>query len=296
MARFVFRSFSPSEGIEVNPLAVSSLFDYDNVRYNSSEIRFFDSDSSYTSFTGSGFVFTPAVGGLAVTAGRLTGATVQAGSVTLVKVTGWNIAASDFANNALSGRFGTVLDLMFAGNDNITGTGAADFLIGERGADIIRAGRGADRAEGGVGADILYGGGGNDQLRGDGGNDVVTGDAGNDTLSGNAGRDVLTGGAGRDSLDGGGGNDRLFGAGGADRLKGGAGQDVFVFGANDGRDRIQDFREGTDKIEINDPAIDFEDIGFATSGGNAVLTIGSTIVTVERGALIAWDAGDFILA
>ncbi|MGY0200335.1 Ig-like domain-containing protein [Leptothrix sp. BB-3] len=70
----------------------------------------------------------------------------------------------------------------------------------------------------------------------------VTGGAGDDTLTGNNNVNVLSGGAGADRLTGGGGNDNLTG---------GAGADVFVFtSTNDGLDRITDFAQGTDVINL----------------------------------------------
>lgn len=296
MARFVFRAFSNAEGIEVNPLTVGALFDYDQLRYNATEIRAFDSSTSYASFTGNGFAYSPAPGGLAVTGGTLTGLTVREGGTTLVQVTGWNIEAPIFANNALTGRYANVLTLMLAGNDTMIGTVAGDFLMSGAGRDVIRAGGGADRVEGGAGNDRLFGQAGNDELLGGGGNDRLTGGLGGDTLTGNAGADMLIGNGGFDRLIGGGGNDTLNGGLGGDRLEGGAGRDVFVFGSRDGtRDRIVDFREGVDRIQITDPNIDFEDIGISITPLNATLRIGATQVVVE-GSTVSWDASDFLFA
>src|SRR6185436_7088454 len=59
-----------------------------------------------------------------------------------------------------------------AGNDNLSGTTAADFLVG------------------GAGNDTIDGGAGNDRLRGDAGDDSLRGGAGNDILVGGAGFDT----------------------------------------------------------------------------------------------------------
>ncbi|MEB0161090.1 M10 family metallopeptidase C-terminal domain-containing protein, partial [Pseudomonas sp. AH2 (2023)] len=48
------------------------------------------------------------------------------------------------------------------------------------------------------------------------------------------------------------GNDRLEGGTGNDILNGGAGADVFEFERGDGRDRIADFQNGLDRIELDD--------------------------------------------
>jgi len=78
------------------------------------------------------------------------------------------------------------------GNDNITGSGAANRLYGFNGNDRILGGPGSDYLNGGGGADYLYGQGGNDTLYakdgirdtallGGFGNDVAFADAGDPT-------------------------------------------------------------------------------------------------------------------
>ncbi|SIS90758.1 hypothetical protein SAMN05421772_10883 [Paracoccus saliphilus] len=46
------------------------------------------------------------------------------------------------------------------------------------------------------------------------------------------------------------GNDWLRGDMGKDTLKGGAGSDVFIFTRNGGQDRIKDFQDDIDTVEI----------------------------------------------
>ena len=86
--------------------------------------------------------------------------------------------------------------------------------------------------------------------------DALNGSAFNDRLNGGNGEDSLSGGDGRDALDGGAGNDRLNGGSGSDILTGSTGDDVFVFDAPIGGgtniDRIADFTQGSDLIEINE--------------------------------------------
>jgi hypothetical protein len=79
---------------------------------------------------------------------------------------------------------------------------------------------------------------------------VVTGTAGDDWLTGGTGADTLTGGAGSDDLQGLGGNDVLRGGTGSDGLTGGAGADIFVFARGDGRDWIEDFQPGVDRVRL----------------------------------------------
>lgn len=118
--------------------------------------------------------------------------------------------------------------------NELNGTNRADRLFGLGGDDEIDGNRGDDR---------LYGNRGNDEIDGDAGRDRLWGGGGNDELDGGSGNDTLLGGAGRDRLEGGHGNDRLTGGGGAD---------VFEFERGDGRDRITDFTDGLDRIELDD--------------------------------------------
>ena len=89
-----------------------------------------------------------------------------------------------------------------AGNDDIFG-GAAN--------DYIRGGLGNDRLFGHQGNDLLFGEIGNDSLFGHQGNDLLAGGSGDDRLHGNGATDVLFGGAGSDWLYGNQFNDLLVG-------------------------------------------------------------------------------------
>ena len=81
-------------------------------------------------------------------------------------------------------------------------------------------------------------------------NDYVQGMGGSDRLFGNHGHDTLFGGSGHDYVSGGSGDDQLAGGSGFDRLYGGQGADRFRLTAGSGFDRIMDFRDGQDQIEI----------------------------------------------
>ncbi|WP_190325621.1 calcium-binding protein [Salipiger aestuarii] len=67
-------------------------------------------------------------------------------------------------------------------------------------------------------------------------------------LYGKAGADFLFAHGGDDTVTGGAGNDTLFGGYGADRLTGGADADTFVSEAGSGRDMIDDFEAGRDRL------------------------------------------------
>ena len=86
------------------------------------------------------------------------------------------------------------------------------------------------------------------------GDDRIEGSDGADDLAGLGGNDVLLGLGGDDRIDGGAGADILVGGGGSDRLFGGSGADVFRYDGTElldgGRDRIEDFAMGTDRIDL----------------------------------------------
>jgi serralysin len=116
--------------------------------------------------------------------------------------------------------------------------------------------------------------------------DRFTGTNGNDTIDGGAGNQTLRGLLGDDALNGGAGNDILIGGGGKDRLTGGTGSDIFVFeAASDspataGRDRIQDFQRGMDKIDLT--AIDANS---AVVGDQSFIWIGTSGFSGRAGEL-----------
>ncbi len=128
------------------------------------------------------------------------------------------------------------------------------------GDDFIKGNLADNFLDGGAGNDKIWAGAGNDVVRGDFGNDIIRGGAGNDTLNGNrkhdmligeGGNDILRGGGGRDRLDGGAGNDRLEGGIGRDKLVGGLGNDTFVFKQGWAVDRVSDFEDNIDTIELD---------------------------------------------
>lgn len=100
-----------------------------------------------------------------------------------------------------------------------------------------------DNYNGGIGKDLLSGLAGNDLLSGGGGKDKILGGSGQDQLSGGAGNDFLKGGGGADILSGGRGNDKLFG---------GNHGDTFVFSKGGGHDKIVDFQDDIDRLQLND--------------------------------------------
>jgi hypothetical protein len=190
-------------------------------------------------------------------------------------------------------------DLIFGtqGNDMMSGGSGNDQVSGVGGADLIADMTGSGLLQGGDGDDRIFAGIGNSRLEGGTGDDVLVGGTGNDTLVGGSGRDLLQGDPGNARVFG---NDRLDGGTGNDLLMGGDGADVFVFRATGGADVVggfnvnwldpnvttatfEDFTPGLDRIE-------FETGTFATAadvyaatqtvGGSAVITFGSTSMTI----------------
>ena len=112
-----------------------------------------------------------------------------------------------------------------AGNNTLKGTSAANTIQGNGGNDKLFGNGGSDR---------LYGGTGNDVLTGNAGNDRLYGDSGKDTLSGSSGNDILTGGTHADT---------------------------FRFSGQWGKDKITDFRNGSDRIDLRATDLSFGELG-----------------------------------
>ncbi|QHQ36104.1 calcium-binding protein [Algicella marina] len=186
-------------------------------------------------------------------------------------------------------------DVYFGTNGRVIGV-----VDGGAGDDILRGGDEDNDLDGGTGDDMLRGGGGDDELRGSAGHDELRGDAGDDLVSGGGGHDLMFGGLGDDDLKGFGGDDTLNGGQGDDLLSGGSGADVFQFYRNAGEDRIWDFQNGTDKIDMTAFSVFFSDINAAMTSrwGNAIIdldALGGSGTIIVNGAAGALDASDFIL-
>jgi Tol biopolymer transport system component len=84
--------------------------------------------------------------------------------------------------------------------DRLIGTGGRDIVFGRGGNDAILLAEGSDFGFGEEGADELRGGIEPDRLDGGAGPDVLRGEGSRDVLKGGSGRDLLYGGAGRDAV------------------------------------------------------------------------------------------------
>lgn len=176
------------------------------------------------------------------------------------------LANAPIPENAVSRFYGGAGNDVFRPESNRYGSATQDRAEGGAGMDTLYGHYGADTLTGGDGDDALYGGADDDRLSGGAGHDVMAGDAGQDNLFAGTGDDALTGGAGNDTLSGGIGNDTLTGDAGNDDLRGGEGSDLFVFGADNGQDRILDFVSGLDGLQL-DVAFDA-----ATTAKGVILT------------------------
>lgn len=156
------------------------------------------------------------------------------------------------------------------------------------GSNLLKSYRAAFRGD-----DLLYGSAQADRLLGFGGQDTLRGGKGNDVLAGGVGNDKLLGGEGNDLIRGDEGADYLRGGAGRDLLTGGAGSDHFVFGANDGRDKITDFQNGTDRLEILGD-VKFSDLHIAKLGTAVTVSFEHTVITIDHTSLAAIGAEDFL--
>lgn len=181
------------------------------------------------------------------------------GADLLIGTSGNDILSAGGGSDVVQGGLG--LDQLFggSGNDTLAGDEGRDTLDGGSGADVLYGGGGNDDISGGTGNDLILGGIGldtingganNDTIYGDSGDDRLNGDKGNDLLFGGTGSDLILGDTGNDTLEGGSNNDTLDGGAGDDRLTGGAGADIFRFNSSMNTDRITDFEDGLDLIDI----------------------------------------------
>ncbi|MEP1539034.1 MAG: calcium-binding protein [Paracoccaceae bacterium] len=168
------------------------------------------------------------------------------------------------------------------GDDSVLGASDNETVLLGDGNDVARVRGGDDWIEGGLGDDTIGGNGGADTAFGGDGNDTFFMGSQNDFAFGGAGEDVLNGGFNADVLDGGADDDRVRGEAGVDQINGGDGNDLLNGGANadtfwffdtdeTGVDRITDFEDGLDEINLSDWgfANDAAVIALASSSGGA---------------------------
>jgi len=108
----------------------------------------------------------------------------------------------------------------------------------------------------------------------------------------------IHGNAGDNVLRGRGGNDKLFGEEGNDRLFGGADGDFFQFATGWDHDRIADFEQGLDLIDVSQwkGIDDFTDVFKHSADGKhgVVITLGDDSLTIEGITRADMVGGDFM--
>jgi Ca2+-binding RTX toxin-like protein len=156
----------------------------------------------------------------------------------------------------------------------ISGTAGSNTLKGTSAANTIKGNGGNDKLYGNGGDDKLYGGTGNDALTGNAGNDRLYGDSGKDTLSGSSGNDILTGGTNTDT---------------------------FRFSGTWGKDKITDFKNASDHIDLRGNGLSFSELSIrkfnADSDGKAddvLIKADGQSITLLNVKLSLIGASDFL--
>ena len=124
----------------------------------------------------------------------------------------------------------------------------------------------------------------------------IAGNFGKNELLGTAFDDKIHGYSGNDTIDAGAGNDMLDGGSGDDILTGGSGSDVFVFTGAFGHDRIIDYNETEDRLELyaaTGSTIQISDLAESTNVyGERVLTTTDgqsiTLINAEQSLSGIW--------
>lgn len=144
------------------------------------------------------------------------------------------------------------------GKDKINGKNKYSIIYTGRFDDsLILSGNSPHKVSTGKGNDIVIGNKQRDTIKGRKGHDTLRGRGGHDRLFGGRGNDKLFGGAGNDKIKGGPGDDIIHGGRGKNKLFGGKGRDVFV--VSNGKNWIQDYEVGVDKIKIKGASMDYID-------------------------------------
>lgn len=129
-------------------------------------------------------------------------------------------------------------------------------------------------------------------------NAKLVGRGGADELYGRAGDDILHGGRGRDWMYGGAGDDRLVDGAGKDVMIGGDGADIFRMKDDGQTDRIRDFEQGLDSIDLSCTSADrLRDLDITVADESWIrVSTGDDLllVHVDDTAGFAFTADDFL--
>lgn len=300
MAKFTAGSHDGTTGYDLRTIDLQFLADYDNGDLDGQKLRFFADGENYTELTVSGLAYsgTPGSDSFQVTAGTITAGTVRVDNVNVLDIGDGGFSAKTLFELYLAEDYRGVLNYVLGGKDTIKGTAYDDYLLGLAGSDTIQGAAGNDTILGGIGNDKLDGGNGGDTLNGGSGKDVLNGGSGYDKLDGGTGNDKLTGGKGNDSLYGGKGADTLNGGAGNDYMKGGAGADHFVFKTGYGVDRIADFENGVDTVDLSGVAAvsNFAQLQshMTQDGSSVVIDFGGDVLKIANTKIADLDSSDFL--
>ena len=129
---------------------------------------------------------------------------------------------------------------------NFNGDGNSDIMVANELNDYYLSTTSKDST-----SDTIYGGSGNDSIYGGLDNDLLYGDEGDDTLNGGSGADILNGGSGSDSFDFSSLEDSSINA----------------------MDEIEDFEQGSDKINLSEIEEDlsFDSFEFVVENGHTIV-------------------------
>ncbi len=288
------------------------------------QLGFFNGKATPTEFITFYGNFIPTADGM----GLANGSTTNAIDVSILGVEQFKFSA--LTNNdvikmqsyVITKNYSGLLEYLFAGNDQITGSFGDDVLSGFSGNDIVNSGAGKDTV-------VFSGHSKNYTITPTATNvsvkNTVTNEIDtltnteflrfddktiptpvyetpktptNPTTGATAGNDKLTGTAKNDTLNGLNGNDTLIGGSGADKLTGGLGKDTFKFSSiNDSgitavtRDKIMDFNhQENDKIDLSEI-----DSNAKTLGNQAFKFIGTKEFSANATAQLRFDAKNHIL-
>lgn len=233
--------------------------------------------------------------GLAVTAVSSTGARF---STTTESSGGYSLAlaAGTYSVTFSGGGYASVTKQVTIGASNVkldlidpatdaspTPTPTSTTISGTAGNNTLKGTSAANTIEGNGGNDKLYGNGGNDKLYGGTGNDALTGNAGSDRLYGDSGKDTLSGSSGNDILTG------------------GTHSDTFRFLGKWGKDKIVDFKNASDRIDLRGNGLSFDELSIrkfnADSDGRAddvIIKADGQSITLLNVKLSLIGASDFL--
>ena len=231
-----------------------------------------------------------------------------------------NVSGTDYGDTLIGNSNDNIL-YSYAGDDELQGNDGDDELFGGEGADRLDGGDGIDNidywssdagvtvnledgtAEGGhaegdviTNVENVSGTGYADVMRGDGGANTLRGLDGDDELRGNGGDDFLVGGLGADRLYGGEGADLLLGSHGVGVI--GESVDVFIFGAGHGDDRILDFTNDEDQIDLSAFSLSgFDELTISSVSDDVMIDLsahGGGTILLQDFDIADLDATDFL--